>query len=326
MLTHDEAISLFLDVAGSCSTEIELNELFKTESDEFTLIVPGALKVDWCEQIITQVKEDSLYDRSCQAQNAIRAILAQDLYSLTRSESTSCLRSSTLCQMMDKMLATHKPCCVAVRLPLAAMSALTLHPCATMSATTYVAPQQPVKPSAPTPEPVTPSVTLLIVECETQCSLSPPGPASDKGEPHDSPLPVDRAYGLQVAPPSLQVPVAPPVLHPRHAPVLASPAPDPWPHGCRLRQTVPPSHPFCRCLAPFGRWSSLHHPPDVDCCRIIPAPDLHCRPRGCDDASAPRAHPTSSTTDTPIPPAAPPHKNGAPATLGDPPLSQHRYC
>jgi hypothetical protein len=63
MLTHDEAISLFLDVAGSCSTEIELNELFETEFDEFTLIVPSVLKVDWRDQIITRIKEDSLYDR-----------------------------------------------------------------------------------------------------------------------------------------------------------------------------------------------------------------------------------------------------------------------
>jgi hypothetical protein len=57
MLTHDEAISLFLDVTGSCGKEIELNELFETESDEFTLIMPSALKVDWREQIITRVKE-----------------------------------------------------------------------------------------------------------------------------------------------------------------------------------------------------------------------------------------------------------------------------
>jgi hypothetical protein len=89
MLTHDEAISLFLYIDDSCSTDIELNELFETESDEFTIIVPSALKVDWREQIITRIKEDSLYNRSCQAQNAIRAILAQDSYSFTSSESTS---------------------------------------------------------------------------------------------------------------------------------------------------------------------------------------------------------------------------------------------
>jgi hypothetical protein len=195
MLTHDEAISLFLDVAGLCSTEIKLNELFETESDEFTLIVPIALKVDWHEQLITRVKEDYLYGRSCQAQNAVRVILTQDLYSLTISDFTSCLRSSTLFQMMNTMLMTHKPCCVAVRLPPVAMTALALQPRATMSAMTFVPLQQPVKPSAPIPEPVTSPATLLIVECATHPNLSPPGPASDKGDPHDSQLPVDRACG-----------------------------------------------------------------------------------------------------------------------------------
>jgi hypothetical protein len=191
MLTCDEAISLFLDVAGSCSTKIELNKLFETESDEFTLIVPSAPKVAWPEQIITRVKEYSLYERSCQSHNDIRTILAQDSYSLMISESTSCLRSSTLCQMMDTMLTTHKPCCIYVRLPPVDMASFAFNPRATMSATIYITPHKPVKPSAPIPEPVTPPATLLIVECATQRSLSPSGPASNKGDPHYSPLPVN---------------------------------------------------------------------------------------------------------------------------------------
>jgi hypothetical protein len=51
MLMHDDAVTLFLDIAGTASTEIELNELFVTEADEFTLVVPYALKADWCIQI-----------------------------------------------------------------------------------------------------------------------------------------------------------------------------------------------------------------------------------------------------------------------------------
>jgi hypothetical protein len=47
MLIHDDAVTLFLDIAGTPSTEIELNELFVTEADEFTLVVPYALKADW---------------------------------------------------------------------------------------------------------------------------------------------------------------------------------------------------------------------------------------------------------------------------------------
>jgi hypothetical protein len=47
MLIHDDAVTLFLDIAGTPITEIELNELFVTEADEFTLVVPYALNADW---------------------------------------------------------------------------------------------------------------------------------------------------------------------------------------------------------------------------------------------------------------------------------------
>jgi hypothetical protein len=47
MLAHDVAVTLLLDIAGTCRAEIELDELYKTEADNVTLIVPCALKVDW---------------------------------------------------------------------------------------------------------------------------------------------------------------------------------------------------------------------------------------------------------------------------------------
>jgi hypothetical protein len=138
-LIHDAAISLFLNAAGTYSTDIELNELFETESDDFTLAVHSAVKVDWRKWIITRVAEDSLYDRSHPAHNAIRAILAQDSYSLTSNEFTSCL-------LMDTMRMMHKPCCVDMLLPPASMAALALQPRATMTAPTYVPLKLPVKP------------------------------------------------------------------------------------------------------------------------------------------------------------------------------------
>jgi hypothetical protein len=162
MLLHDEAISLFLDVAGTCSAEIKFNELFETESDYVTLAVPSALKVDWRKRIITRVKEDSLYDHSYPVHNAIRAILDQYSYSLTSSKTTACLCSHTLCQMRDTMLMTHKPCCVAMRLPPASMAALALHPRATMTAPMYVPREDSVLPIAD-PSPVKPPVPLLSV-------------------------------------------------------------------------------------------------------------------------------------------------------------------
>jgi hypothetical protein len=43
----DEAITLFLDVAGSAPTSIDLNEIFATEANDFTLVMPYALQVVW---------------------------------------------------------------------------------------------------------------------------------------------------------------------------------------------------------------------------------------------------------------------------------------
>jgi hypothetical protein len=47
MLAHDVAVAISLNIAGTCRTDIELDELFETEADHFTLFVPYALTVDW---------------------------------------------------------------------------------------------------------------------------------------------------------------------------------------------------------------------------------------------------------------------------------------
>jgi hypothetical protein len=47
MLINDQAITVFFDVNDTMRTDIELDELFEMESDEFTLILQYALKVDW---------------------------------------------------------------------------------------------------------------------------------------------------------------------------------------------------------------------------------------------------------------------------------------
>jgi hypothetical protein len=333
MLMHDDAVTLFLDIAGTPSTEIELNELFVTEADEFTLVVPYALKADWRVQIANRIQEDSLFGCLSPAATAISDVLARGSYLLTCSMNTSCLQPSTLCDMLTALLTTSTPCTVALRPCPTVMTAFSLQPRATMPPPTSAvisapipapvtppgpllivecATQRSLRPptmppptsavtSAPILAPVTPPGPLLIVECATQRSLRPPGPASDNAAPPASPLRVDRAYGLQVAPPSLQVPAAPPVLHHQRAPVLAGPAPDPWPRDVpmdidRDTQHRRPSH-FVDALVPSGDDPPSINPPDVDCCPALPAPDLHCRPRGCDeDVSAPRAHPTCSTT------------------------------
>jgi hypothetical protein len=55
MLTHAIKVTLFLDITGTCRSEIKLAELFKTEADHFTLVVPCVLKVVWLEQLSSRV-------------------------------------------------------------------------------------------------------------------------------------------------------------------------------------------------------------------------------------------------------------------------------
>jgi hypothetical protein len=65
MLIHDQAITVCFDVDDTMRTEIELNELFDTESDGFTLIVPYALKADWRQLLSTRVHEYMVVPKFC---------------------------------------------------------------------------------------------------------------------------------------------------------------------------------------------------------------------------------------------------------------------
>jgi hypothetical protein len=178
MLIHDQAITVCFDVDDTMRTEIELNELFDTESDGLTLIVTYALKADWRQLLPTRVHEDMVVPKLCTPTvAAISELFAQGLYSVTSIATASRLSPSKLCRMVTTMLTTYKPCCIAVRLLPASMAALSLHPwdAMPMPPPAYV-PQPPTSAvtSAPIPAPVTPPVPLLIVECATQRSLRPP--------------------------------------------------------------------------------------------------------------------------------------------------------
>jgi hypothetical protein len=250
--------------------------------------------------------------------------------------------------MLIALLTTSTPCTIDVRPCPTVVAAFSLQPRATML------PPTSAVISAPIPAPITPPGPLLIVECAIQRSLRPPAPTSDNAVPAASPLPVDRVLQVpkpSTPPPSLPVP-APPTFctttqrgatgHISCTWIADTPPPpntnpthvcSPTENGCgtriadyRVNDAPPPPddedphHPLASTLLRM-RPALLN-----DCCRrgttpaALPTPALHCHPRGCDeDASAPRAHPTCSTTPTPIPPAAPPHNNGAPETLGDHP-------
>jgi hypothetical protein len=115
MLMHDDDVTLFLDIACTASTEIELNELFVTDAAEFTLVVPYALKADWRVYIANLIQEDSLFGFLSPAANAISDVLARGSYLIACSTNTSCLQTSALCDMLTALLSTSTPCTIAVR-------------------------------------------------------------------------------------------------------------------------------------------------------------------------------------------------------------------
>jgi hypothetical protein len=117
MLIYDQAITACFDVDDTMLTDIELKELFETESDGFTMIVYYALKVDWRQLLPTRVHKDMVIPKFCTPTvAAIFELFAQGLYSVTSIATASRLSPSKLCRMVTTMLTTYKPCCVAVRL------------------------------------------------------------------------------------------------------------------------------------------------------------------------------------------------------------------
>jgi hypothetical protein len=161
MLIDDQAITLCFDVDGTMHTKIELNELFETESDGVTMIVPYALKVDWRQMLSTWVHEDMVIPKFCPPTvAAISELFAQGLYSVTSIATASRPSPIILCRMVTTMLTTCKPCCVTVRLLPASMAALSLHPWAAMP---MPPPAYVHQPPAPSSSP-TMTDTLLIDE------------------------------------------------------------------------------------------------------------------------------------------------------------------
>jgi hypothetical protein len=125
MLIHDQAITVYFDVNDTMHTEIELNELFETESDGFTLILPYALKVDWRQLLSTRVHEGMVVPKFCPPTvAAISELFAQGLYSVTSIATASRLSPSKLCHMVTTMLTTYQPFCIALRLFPASTAAL----------------------------------------------------------------------------------------------------------------------------------------------------------------------------------------------------------
>jgi hypothetical protein len=170
MLIHDQAIAVFFHINATMRTDIELNELFETESDGFTMIVHYALNVDWRQLLSTRVHEDMVIPKFCTPTvAAISELFDQGLYLVTSIATASRLSPSKVCHMVTTMLTTYKLCCVAVRPLPESMAVLSLQPWAVM----------PMPPPACVPQPPAPSSsptttdTLLIDDGAVSSALYP---------------------------------------------------------------------------------------------------------------------------------------------------------
>jgi hypothetical protein len=122
-MEYAKAIALSLNIAGSNRTSIELNEIFVTEANDFTLFMHYSLKFDWCMQLATLDQEDLLPYLNH----------GDGISDIKISEDASSLWPSTCCRLLTTMLMTNKMCCINVRLCPPSMDALTLQPHITMT-------------------------------------------------------------------------------------------------------------------------------------------------------------------------------------------------
>jgi hypothetical protein len=119
-MAHRAEIIVFLDVAGTARTSIDLIDLCEVDPNHpLSPTEPYCLKTDWREQIAACIVEDILYDH--------RALLALKLLLLTHARfklmrradngvDDNCNRQSTFKLKMTETIGQGNTFCVAVRL------------------------------------------------------------------------------------------------------------------------------------------------------------------------------------------------------------------
>jgi hypothetical protein len=159
-MAHRAEIIVFLDVAGTARTSIDLIDLCEVDPDHpLSPIEPYCLKTDWREQIAACIVEDIIYDH--------RALPALKLLLLTHARfklmrradngvDDNCNRQTTFKLKMTETIGQGKTFCVAVRLYESDMVANQLSfrgamPKAVLTSSLFPAAGQPPSPEAPSP-------------------------------------------------------------------------------------------------------------------------------------------------------------------------------
>jgi hypothetical protein len=130
-MSHKVEVLLYLNVARTIRTSIELLEIYETEADGFTVSTPYDLRTEWRTLIAQQVIEDILYGhRALVALTDV--LLVQDKFRILRHDGTgeqeNCNRRSAFNQRLTTSVAANKTFCVAIHLHDAVMDSLRLDP------------------------------------------------------------------------------------------------------------------------------------------------------------------------------------------------------
>jgi hypothetical protein len=130
-MSHKVEVLLYLNVAWTIRTSIELLDMCETEADGFTVSTPYALRMEWRTLIAHRVIEDIIYDHRA-LDSLTDVLLVQDKFRILRHNGTSdqdnCNRQSAFKQRLTTSVAANKTFCVAIHLHDAVMESLRLFP------------------------------------------------------------------------------------------------------------------------------------------------------------------------------------------------------
>jgi hypothetical protein len=152
-MSHKVEVLLYLNVARTIRTSIELLEICETEADGFTVSTPYALSTEWRTLIAQRVIEDILYDhRALVALTDV--LLVQDKFRILRHDGTgeqeNCNHQSAFKQRLTTSVAANKTFCIAIHLHDAVMDSLRLDPRENLTVPSRLFPQATAT-AGPTP-------------------------------------------------------------------------------------------------------------------------------------------------------------------------------
>jgi hypothetical protein len=118
-MSHKVEVLLYLNVARTIRTSIEILEICETEADGFTVSTPYALRTEWRTLIAQRVIEDILYDHRA-LDGLTDDLLVQDKYRILRHDGTgeqeNCNCQSQFKKRLTTSVAANKTFCVAIHL------------------------------------------------------------------------------------------------------------------------------------------------------------------------------------------------------------------